>query len=234
MRTRFQQNAGVSFRAISLQTGPMRGIEIDNPSGSWLLIPSFETAIPPYTIGWSMSFPIDVAAIDIIAGNGPSGQKGTSFGDPVVVYLHDLPDVFNSPGSQSPGAPFVTNLDNPEQIIFATFPITISAIAPVTVNVLPAVGATQRARLFAYGLGPDQSPGFINRIDTFAVLQMQFGVSPLAPPPAMVSPNQLVDRVVLSPPITGGLGDSLFGFIFGMAGGNVGNNIEMYAIFGIL
>jgi len=103
MRTRFTQAPGVSFRAISLPTGPMRGIEIDNPSGAWLYIPSLETFVPPYIVGWSYSFPYQVSAIDIIAGNGPAGQLGTAQGEAVVVYLTDEPTV-TSEGSPTTGS----------------------------------------------------------------------------------------------------------------------------------
>lgn len=83
----------------------IRGIEIDNPSGQWLLIPSLETFIPPYTEGWSYGFPYDVSSIDIIVGNGPAGQIGTQQGEAPVVVLTDS-EIGSSQGSPSPGAPF--------------------------------------------------------------------------------------------------------------------------------
>jgi hypothetical protein len=105
MRTRFFQLPGDSFISIGLQTGNARAIEIDNASGSWLLIPSMETYIPPYTIGWSMDFPYAVTSLDIIAGqNGPAGQISTNQGSGVTVYLTDG-TVGSSPGSPDPNAP---------------------------------------------------------------------------------------------------------------------------------
>lgn len=87
MRTRFTAAPGVSLRGIGLQTGFTRGIEIDNPSGSWLYLPNVETFIPPYTIGWSLVFPYDVASLDVVAGQSPAGQVSTTQGDSVTVYL---------------------------------------------------------------------------------------------------------------------------------------------------
>jgi hypothetical protein len=92
MRTRFTQPPGVSFLAIGLQTGFARGLEVDNPSGSWLYIPQVETSIPPYTLGWAFRFAYDVSSFDIIAGQSPAGQVSTVQGDPVIVYLTDLAD----------------------------------------------------------------------------------------------------------------------------------------------
>lgn len=95
---RFFQLPGVSFVAIALQTGRANGIEIDNSSGSWLFIPSMETYIPPFTIGWSMDFPYAVTSVDIQATNGPAGQVSTTQGTGVTVYLFD-DKVGSSPGS---------------------------------------------------------------------------------------------------------------------------------------
>lgn len=107
MRQRFTAAPGTSFQAIGLQTGLTLGIAIDNASGSWLNIPTLETWIPPYTLGWSQTFPYAVASVDIIAGDGPSGQIGTTQGDTVVVYLTDTP-VASSAGQIATGAAFLT------------------------------------------------------------------------------------------------------------------------------
>lgn len=90
MRTRFFQLPGVSFVAIGLQTSQARGIEVDNSSGSWLYIPSLETFVPPFTIGWSYDFPYAVSGVDIHAAiESPAGQISTLQGDGVTVYLTD-------------------------------------------------------------------------------------------------------------------------------------------------
>lgn len=110
MRTRFFQAPGVSFRAISLPGSQARGVEIDNASGSWLYIPSLETFIPPFTVGWSYGFPYGVSALDIIAGASPAGQVSTTQGDGVTVYLTDqeTPQSSGAAGSPDTGAPFIT------------------------------------------------------------------------------------------------------------------------------
>jgi hypothetical protein len=106
MRTRFTADPGVSLPGIGLQTGMTRGIEIDNTSGSWLYIPSLETFVPPYTIGWAMTFPIAVSSLDINAGNGPAGQLGTPAGDAITVYLTSY-TVERAAGVPAPGTPFI-------------------------------------------------------------------------------------------------------------------------------
>lgn len=102
---RFFALPGVSLPAISMPGGSIRGVEIDNSSGSWLFIPSFETYIPPFTIGWSMDFPYAASSIDIIAGNpGPVGQSSTAQGNGVTVFLNNE-NVGSNAGGPDPSAP---------------------------------------------------------------------------------------------------------------------------------
>lgn len=117
MRTRFFQLPGVPFVSIGLQTGLTKGIEIDNSSGSWLYIPSLETFIPPYIIGWSYDFPYGVSSIEIVPQDGPAGQVSTIQGTGVTVYLSDAsvglssgsPDLaaIGAAGSPDPGASYI-------------------------------------------------------------------------------------------------------------------------------
>jgi hypothetical protein len=56
---------------------PIRGVSIDNPTGSWLLLKSEQAYVPPYTIGWAMPLTYEQSSIDVVAGAGPSGQIAT-------------------------------------------------------------------------------------------------------------------------------------------------------------
>jgi len=167
MRTRFTQDPGVSFRAISLPTGPMRGIEIDNPSGSWLYIPSLETFVPPYIVGWSYSFPYDVTAIDIIANqDGPAGQPSTSDGDPVIVFLTDE-SIATSEGTPAPGKevrPLTTpvlNLYSEIEVPYANSTITLISAASVLGKMVRIYGFR-----FWYSINLSAIGGVSRNIDT--------------------------------------------------------------------
>ena len=151
MRTRFTANPGQSLSAIGLVTGFARGLEVDNPSGSWLYIPQVETSIPPYTLGWAFGFAYDVSSFDIIAqALGPAGQVSTTAGDPIVVYVTDyrIPDAV---GSSPPG--FIQQFT----------PVLNAFLFNLTVSVITGAGGTliagvvgKRIRLLSIDL-------FINR-----------------------------------------------------------------------
>lgn len=137
MRTRFERAPGVSFISIGIQPGFCRGVEIDNPSGSWLYIPSLETFIEPYTSGWSFGFPYEVAGIDILVPlTGPAGQVSTVQGDNVVVYLTDQ-QIPNAAGSPTSDHTFIETMQS-AQLGFSTaivFCRTIGALANTTIIV---------------------------------------------------------------------------------------------------
>lgn len=152
MRQRFVAAPGVSLRAISLPGGRAYGIEIDNPSGSWLYLPTLETWVPPYTVGWSSAFAYGVASVDVIAGNGPAGQVGTTQGDAITVYLSDQP-VGTSPGEIATGAAFVEGFT--PQVLFAD----ISAVVRYSTGfsstlIAPTIGKRVRIRTFTLSLFP--------------------------------------------------------------------------------
>lgn len=106
MRVRFTAAPGGDLRAISLPGSFIRGVEVDNRSGSWLQLLGFDTFIPPYTLGWSVGMPHGASSVDIVSQDGPAGQVSTSEGSHYVVHLTDdmLP---SSAGSPDPGAPFI-------------------------------------------------------------------------------------------------------------------------------
>jgi hypothetical protein len=73
--------------AMSSPAGHAKGIVIDNPSGSWLLVFPTYDYVPPYVLGWSRDFPYEVASTTVRYVNGPSGQISTQQGDPFDVVL---------------------------------------------------------------------------------------------------------------------------------------------------
>lgn len=162
MRTRFEAAPGVSFRAIGLQTGFAYGVEIDNRSGSWLWMPSIETYVPPFTIGWALSFPYGIVSLDIIAGlNGPAGQVSTSEGESVIVYLVDTQGVVaSSSGSPDPthgagpiaptvGEAFIDQSVEPEEVVIQA----TTAIESAATLIFPVPGvAGRRVRLYEISL----------------------------------------------------------------------------------
>lgn len=164
VRTRFTQAPGISFIAIATQVGPTRGIEIDNPSGSWLYIPSLETFIPPYTTGWAFGFPYDVASLDVLSKDrqptGPAAQISTLQGDPVTIYLTDL-QLDRKVGVAAAGSP-----SSDQNFITAFTPILSAQIfGAATVSgagsslptiIIPAI-ANKRIRLYSWGVTRGQT-----------------------------------------------------------------------------
>jgi hypothetical protein len=69
---------------------PIRGLRVDNTSGSWLgvQIPSLAVQyVPPYTLAWSMTLLTPLSNVTILSG-GPPGSVSTSTGDNVTVYAY--------------------------------------------------------------------------------------------------------------------------------------------------
>lgn len=89
MRQPFSAAPGVNLEYKALSNGePIRGIEIDNPSGSWLYVVSEQLYCPPYTIGWATNLSWDQTSVTVKAGNGPAGQVATTQGDDWTLYLN--------------------------------------------------------------------------------------------------------------------------------------------------
>lgn len=179
MRTRFTAAPGDDLRAISLPGSFIRGVEIDNPSGSWLYVPAFETFIAPYTLGWSTSLPHDASSIDILAQDGPAGQISTAQGSPIVVYLTDTSIGSNS-GSPDPGAGFIAGFT---PTLVASITQQVPTFAGLATTIVPGV-AGRRIRVLSLtasvfissiGLGVgDSSIGFAVQ-DTFATVTIVVG-----------------------------------------------------------
>ena len=93
---------GTDLKSLVLGYQQIRGVIVDNPSGSWLYMPEITGYCPPYTKAWSIDVNPTVASISFLFRDGPAGQVSTLQGDPIQVTLFDTP-VGNSPGIASGG-----------------------------------------------------------------------------------------------------------------------------------
>lgn len=101
MKELFQFAPGSNAQSVSLSNAaPIRGIQIDNPTGGWLYVVSEKVYVPPYTIGWSLPLSYDQTSVNVNYGNGPAGQVGTNQGDNWTIIL------FNEEVDQSAGAQY--------------------------------------------------------------------------------------------------------------------------------
>lgn len=83
MQKVYTASPGASIQEASLPNGSLiRGISVDNPSGSWLFVKSEMVFIPPYTLGWALALSYAQTSVSVVAGPGPAGQTSTSAGDP--------------------------------------------------------------------------------------------------------------------------------------------------------
>lgn len=83
-----QTSVGVDL--VSWNPGfQIAGIEVNNPSGSWLLLSGINQYIPPYRAGWKFSLSPAQAAIDLSFVDSPSGSLSVLAGPDVVVTLYD-------------------------------------------------------------------------------------------------------------------------------------------------
>lgn len=133
--------------AMSSPAGHAKGIVIDNPSGSWLLVFPTYDYVPPYVLGWSRDFPYEVASTTVRYVNGPSGQISTQQGDPFDVVL-DTDVVGSSDGSPAPGATFIEQF-TPTLAVSSEWDIRTTGD---NVTLLPAI-AGKRYRILTAMMG---------------------------------------------------------------------------------
>lgn len=67
------------------------GMQVDNPSGSWLHVEVVDQYVPPFTLGWQLILLPTQLAVTIRFTNSPSGTPSKLTGSPVVVTLSDMP-----------------------------------------------------------------------------------------------------------------------------------------------
>src|SRR5450759_2466133 len=93
---------GGGIGAMTLPGTRIRGVIVDNPSGSWVQLDGvglgFLPFIAPYTMAWSVSLLPSVTELSAKYVAGPIGEASEIAGAPVVVYLFEA-QVPSSPGS---------------------------------------------------------------------------------------------------------------------------------------
>jgi hypothetical protein len=137
---------GVDKIAVSLPgIEQIRGMLVDNPSGSWLQIFPSRDFVPPYVLGYARSFPSGHASIDIRFTNGPAGQVSTLQGEAPTVIIDSNP-VGVSEGSPS-GAPFVQDFTP----VLSSFRVVATTTVATTTTLLAAI-ANKRFRLLTFAL----------------------------------------------------------------------------------
>lgn len=70
-------------------SGQIGGIQINNPSGSWLRVETVEQYVPPYTNGWQYPLIPMQANATVRFVDSPSGSKSVLQGSPPQVTLFD-------------------------------------------------------------------------------------------------------------------------------------------------
>ena len=117
---------------FSLGGSPIRGIKVDNTSGSWLniQIPGLPVQyIPPYTLAWSMTLLTPLNNVTILSG-GPFGSISTNSGSNVSVYAYD-----QSQGDSN-GNTYYTPVAEPSKTFLQLF---MAGIGPITSITMPAL-----------------------------------------------------------------------------------------------
>jgi hypothetical protein len=67
------------------------GVEIDNPSGSWLVVEGINQTVPPYTKGWSYPIVPAQASLTVRFVDSPSGSVSEQVGGQPKIVAHDQP-----------------------------------------------------------------------------------------------------------------------------------------------
>lgn len=145
-------NQAGGIGSMTLPGTRIRGIKVDNPSGSWVMLDgigmAYQPFIQPYTLAWADSPLPSLAELKATYVTGPTGQPVSIAGQPLVVYL------FEEQVPSSGGSQFVTS--TPEELSI-TVTITALSIAQVT-PILGPPPAGQRYRLFGAKLNEAEAP----------------------------------------------------------------------------
>lgn len=134
-------NQGGGIGAMQLAGSRIRGVIVDNPSGSWVKLDGpglgFQPYIAPYTLAWSVSVLPSIQELSAAYVTGPTGQPSSTAGAPIVVYL------FESQVPSSGGSQFVAQTGTTQ---IATQTVTLSP-AVVAIADLIVAPPNQRIRI---------------------------------------------------------------------------------------
>jgi hypothetical protein len=147
----FWANPGENLEDVMLPNGNvMRGITIDNPSGTWLYVVSERAYVPPYTLGWATALQYSAASITVKSADGPSGQISTLQGDPWSLTL-DEDETSASAGVPAPNKGFIENF-TPVLYAATSIPQRLN-ISDVFVDIIQITGiANKRLRLLDWAV----------------------------------------------------------------------------------
>lgn len=121
----------------------IRGVQVDNPSGSWLYLPEIQEYVPPYVLGWARNIRNAVLKLSFKFVDGPSGQLSTRAGGLPLADIYDT----NIPDSE--GVPFQSRQDQPEINSTQNSVDMSAATGNVTTNLL---GGSLTSRLRVFGM----------------------------------------------------------------------------------
>lgn len=159
---------GGGIGAMTLPGTRIRGVIVDNPSGSWVILDgvglAFQPYIAPYTLAWSVSLLPSVSELSARYVDGPTGQPSSTAGAPLVVYL------FEAQVPSSAGSAFVVPAPTAESSVTSVTATPTVAGAPLL------AGVSGRAlRIYSVSCCQDMITG-PNDSDAFVQLQDQSGV----------------------------------------------------------
>ena len=150
-------NQGGGIGAMMLPGTRIRGVIVDNPSGSWVKLDGvglgFQPYIAPYTMAWSVSLLPSVTELSAVYVDGPIGQSSSNTGAPLVVYL------FETQVPSSPGSAFVVS--SAPVRVYDNVSTSATPYATLSVQVVAAPGVGKRIRILALYIAVRTAGGYI-------------------------------------------------------------------------
>lgn len=182
----FTTPVGTDLESIALTGSHILGIQIDNPSGSWLRVTGIEQYVPPFTIGWSYPAVPAAASLSVRFTASPSGTPSASTGGPVVVKIGDepvAPSIGQPSGAaeyQQPGRGDVLYTFQSFTLIDTALTIGATLTPPSGFRFIP-ISLTVAAGIASAAIGQHiRTPVQVNLIDGFGAQLF---------PPIVISPE---------------------------------------------
>jgi hypothetical protein len=87
----YRSPVGTNLDGITGIGWHIAGIQIDNPSGSWLFVTAIDQYVPPYRVGWKYPVSPQASSLSVRFVDSPSGSVSELVGDPITVTVYDVP-----------------------------------------------------------------------------------------------------------------------------------------------
>jgi hypothetical protein len=161
---------------------PIRGLKVDNTSGSWLgvqVVGLPTQYIPPYTLGWAMTFTTPLSNVTITSG-GPPSSISTNSGSNVSVYA------YSSEIAGTSGNTYYTPTTNPS-ILSINTGLGLAVSGHSAGALLPAL-PNKSYRLYNWSMN----------IDTFIIVRQAFIDGNISTPS-----GKFISYMSLTPDISG-------------------------------